>query len=200
MDTLERAPARLHLPADVAAQERAKYAQIWSIPEYHDHSPGLESVDRFMNVLAPPAGASVIDLGAGACVAGMRFLAHGLDPWFLDLTDTAVPPAVDRRRLILAPLWADWAKGRRWDYGFCCDVLEHIPTEYAMLVVERILAACDVAWLQVSLVPDSFGQRIGEPLHLTVQPFAWWLCRIAGLGEIVDARDLCGMGLYVVRR
>jgi hypothetical protein len=47
---------------------------------------------------------------------------------------------------------------------------------------------------------DGYGKFIGKPLHLTVQAFAWWRDRIATLGNLIEARDLCGTGLYVVQR
>ena len=197
--------------ADGAAQERAKYAEIWStVPEYRKYSPGLENVERFMSVLEPKVGSTVIDIGCGTGGAGLSLQNdHGLKSWWLDITDAALDPGIERSRFIESPLWApDWSVKhsgplqveRRWDYGFCCDVLEHIPTEYAMLTVDRILASCQTAWLQICLVPDEFGKKIGEPLHLTVKPFSWWLVRLATLGTVIDARDLCGNGLYVVTR
>lgn len=193
----------LHL-ADGAAQERAKYAEIWSsIPEYRNFSPGLVNVGRFMSVLQPRPGASLIDIGCGAGVAGLAFEQRGFDVTYLDITDAGLEPAVDRSKFIQAPLWSHvWRKHRTpgWDFGFCCDVLEHIPTEYTMLVLERIVGASATTWLQISLKPDNFGRAIGEPLHLTVRPFQWWLVRLATLGHVIEARDLCGDGLYIVGR
>lgn len=188
--------------ADGAAQERVKYAEIWSLPEYRKaHSPGLENVERFMSVLAPKPGERVIDIGCGSGSAGLEFDRLGLRAWWLDITDAGLNESVDRSRFIETPLWSRWGGkiSPMWDYGFCCDVLEHIPPEYAMLTADRILSACKVAWLQISLRPDEFGKLIGEPLHLTVRPFDWWLIRLATLGEVMDARDLCGVGLYIVR-
>jgi hypothetical protein len=79
-------------------------------------------------------------------------------------------------------------------------VLEHIPPEFTMLSISKIIDSCEVSWLQICNQPDQFGAVIGKPLHLTVQPFAWWLERIRTLGVVVDARDLCGTSLYVVAR
>jgi hypothetical protein len=31
-----------------------------------------------------------------------------------------------------------------------------------------------------------------------VQPFKWWLERLRSLGLVLDARDLCGAGLFIV--
>lgn len=188
----------LHV-ADGAAQERAKYQEIWSIPEYRVQSPGLEDVDHFMDVMDPPHGSSLIDIGCGEGLAGLEFAKRGFHVNWLDLTDAGLSPKVDRSRFIEAPLWSNWPRDL-WDYGYCCDVLEHIPSEYTMICVGRILQACETAWLRIALTPDAFGQMIGEPLHLTVRPFDWWLVRLATLGKVKDARDLCGVGLYVVSR
>ena len=189
--------------ADAAAQERAKYAEIWSIPEYKEFSPGLENVQRFMDVIEPKSAETLIDIGCGAGVAGLAFQERGLTVNWLDLTDAGLDPKIDRRRFIETPIWGPWNGYRsrhQWDYGFCCDVMEHIPTEYTMLCVNRILWHCRKVWFQIALVPDEFGKLIGEPLHLTVQPYKWWLVRLASVGKVIDARDLCGTGLYVVTR
>ena len=79
-------------------------------------------------------------------------------------------------------------------------MLEHIPTEYTMLVIERCLEAAPVSFFHISFDPDSFGQYIGQPLHLTQQPFAWWRDRLGELGALVDARDLLGHGIFLLRR
>lgn len=193
---------------DAAAQERDKYSEIWSLQEYRNaHSPGLENVERFMSWLRPKSGAgifggSIIDIGCGQGQSVLEFQARGLTAWGLDITSTALDPTIDRARFIETPLWdPNWPKQGPWNFGFCCDVLEHIPPEYAMLTVDRILDACGIAWLQIANGPDNFGPKLlGESLHLTVQPFKWWLLRIATLGEVIDARDLCGASVFVVSR
>jgi hypothetical protein len=186
---------------DGAAQERDKYRDIWSMSEYRDaDSPGLENVQRFVEVLQPKPGSTIIDIGCGTGVAGLEFVRLGMQSWWLDITATPLHSDVPRERFIEAPLWNDWVRRNRWSYGFCCDVLEHIPTEYTMLCLQRIIEACDVAWLQIANKTDAFGPLlIGEPLHLTVRPYSWWLIRLATLGHVIDARDLCGQSLFVVK-
>ena len=201
---------------DGSAHEREKYSEIWSrFPEYRKHSPGLENVERFLKVMQPKPGATIIDLGCGEGVAGLAFEAAGLNVDFLDITDAGLKPEVAPEQFHRRPLWEpipmrtfatigerDRAimHNRRFDYGFCCDVLEHIPPEYTMLCIRNIVDSCDKAWLQIALRPDEFGQLIGEPLHLTVQPFTWWLTRIATIASVLDARDLCGDGLFIISR
>lgn len=156
--------------------------------------------------MRPHSGARIIDLGCGAANAGLDLADRGYDVTYLDITDAALPPIIDRKHFIQSPLWGKWGvgcrhgNGHRWDYGFCCDVLEHIPVEYTMLCIDRILEYCSVAWLQICNKGDDFGKMIGEPLHVTVQPYSWWLVRIATLGKVVEARDLCDDSLFVVTR
>lgn len=186
---------------DLLQHEVEKYKAAWEIPSYHTYSPGHKNVSRFMDVLNPDPGSSIIDLGCGAGVAGLEFKKLGMNVTWLDLTSAGLSKEVPKQDFIESPLWDNWnSAGRHWDYGFCCDVLEHIPTEFTMLTIAKILESCDVLWLQIALRPDEFGKLVGEPLHLTVQPFAWWLPRIALLGKILDARDLIADGLFVVAR
>lgn len=181
--------------------ERAKYAELWShVPEYRDFSPGLQNVKRFMEVMKPNAGATILDIGCGTGAAGLMFEQFGLRPHWLDITEAGLIPAIKKERFTRTALWGGWAEEFDCDYGFCCDVMEHIPTEYTMLVIDRIVAACKTTWFQIALVPDQFGATIGQPLHLTVKPFVWWLERMKMAGKVIDARDLCGQALYVVQR
>lgn len=192
----------LNIP-NVELQEKEKYSEIWNIDEYKGaDSPGLENVKNFIKVLNPPSWASVIDLGCGSGLAGIELEKLGFDTWYLDITSMALLSDVNKDKFIESPLWKNWgnAKHFKWEYGYCCDVLEHIPTEYVMLCVSQILRRCEVAWLHISQMPDKFGPLLlGEDLHLTVRPFTWWLLRLQTLGEVTDARDLCETGLFVVR-
>lgn len=189
------------LASDCSIQERDKYAEIWSREEYREaHSPGVENVDRFMSVMKPRDGSTIIDVGCGSGHAGLALASRGLQSYYMDITDAGLDPAVPRHDFYQQAAWSPWP-GKNFDYGFCCDVLEHIPPEYALLVCDRIVSRCGVAWLQICNEPDNFGPAlIGKPLHLTVKPYAWWLSRLAALGKVVDARDLCGISLFVVTR
>ncbi len=183
---------------DGAAQERDKYAEIWQFEDYRKESPGDAAAIQFLDVMKPLPCSTVVDIGCGQGGAGLKLEKADLAVTWVDITDSALYPDVPRGRFIQRPMWEDWAEGRRWDYGFCVDVLEHLPPEYTMLCIHRILSACRMSWLQIANQPDTFGQKIGEVLHLTVRPFTWWLVRLATIGKITDARDLSGRSLFIV--
>jgi len=183
--------------------EREKYNKIWTVPEYCNFSPGLRNVERFMKVIDPKPESTLVDVGCGGGVAGLEFEKLGLRVWYLDLVCNQLKPEIDKKRFIESPIWGDWKfphSGQKWEYGFCCDVMEHIPPEYTMLCLDRIIKNCRVSWFQISLIPEGMGSAIGETLHLTVKPFDWWLMKFGTLGKILDARDLLNAGLYVVMK
>jgi len=187
---------------DPLEPERDKYQAMWSHDAYHKVSPGLEMVDAFMRVIQPTPGETLIDLGCGDGRAGLAFQTKGLRVTWLDFVEV-LDEKVDRGRFLNCPIWDyRWTKLFRsnWDYCYCVDVMEHLPQEYTMLSIERIAQACRTAFIAIALLPDVNGQLIGQQLHLTVQPFAWWRDRIASICNLVDARDLCGRGLYLVSK
>ena len=60
------------------------------------------------------------------------------------------------------------------EYGFCTDVMEHIPPDKVGVVLDNILKAAQRVWFSIALFEDACGKLIGETLHLSVHPFEWW--------------------------
>lgn len=90
---------------------------------------------------------------------------------------------------------------RFFDWAYCCDVMEHIPPQFTMLVVHRLLNIVrQGVFFSISLVPDQFGYLAGEPLHKTVQPFTWWRDALGEMGSVIDCRDLGNVGTYLVMK
>lgn len=191
----------------IAAQERAKYEACWANPEYHNHSPGAHWAELFMEMAGThrlrKRGAfqfgDVIDLGCGAGEGGKRLLELGARRVaFLDQVRVEGVP----EPFCLQPLWLPihGEHDRCYDYGYCCDVMEHLPKEFTMLAASNMLDACDRVFFSISFVPDHFGKTIGEPLHLTVENFTWWRDRLRELGTVIEARDMLGEGVFLVER
>jgi len=186
-------------PSVVTQSEMAKYEIAWSLPDYvSDGSPGEYYADMFQSIADSQPGDSVIDLGCGAGRGG-KALKEKLDlnVTYQDFVKVDGVPSP----FIQQPLWHDLPKRNPlWKYGYCCDVMEHIPSEYVMLVVHNIMAACDRALFSISFVPDIMGKYVGSPLHLTIQPYTWWCDRLAEFGELTEARDMLGQGVFYVKR
>jgi hypothetical protein len=191
--------------------ETEKYEAAWSYPAYAEYSPGLEAVDLFERMVEenstsrgllkeiaygdPPKRGSLIDLGCGSGKAGIELSERGFDVTLMDLTPKG--KVGTGLSMIVGSLWHPIPG--KYRFGYCCDVMEHIPPEYTMLVISNILRACEYAFFQICLVDDNFGALVGEPLHLTVMPFVWWRDQIKELGDLVESRDLIQNGAYLVR-
>jgi hypothetical protein len=180
---------------DILKHEQGKYEQIWDLPAYSDNSPGSKYADMFMQITGAQPKDSVIDLGCGAGAGGRALVEHKLLVTYLDFVQVPDVP----EPFIQQSLWEPISAGT-WKYGFCCDVMEHLPPEFSMLAVHNMLEACDGVFFSIAFAPDYFGRFVGEPLHLNVKPFVWWRDRLAGMGNLIEARDLLGEGVFYVTR
>lgn len=182
----------------VLEKEVSKYERIWDFAAYKEESPGVHWLEKFLRIVQPEPGASIVDIGAGAGAASRLLKDKGFDVIGIDLVSTAWEHK--DIKLVKGTLWDHVA----WTpidvhYGFCCDVMEHIPTEYVGLVVDNILNHVNMGcFFSISFMPDNGGKLIGEQLHLTIKPFTWWRDLFRELGTLEDARDLPGMGLFYV--
>src|SRR5574343_259069 len=152
--------------------EQAKYEAMWSHPEYRVVAPGAWAVPTFLEAANPRLGETVRDLGCGTGRAGLGLQAAGLE-----VTQYDFAPNCRDAEVQLPFELHDLTKpvpGLPADYAYCCDVLEHIPTDDVLRVLTNVVRAGRKAFLQISCTEDHMGVLIGEPLHLTVKPYAWW--------------------------
>lgn len=162
--------------------EALKYGKLWETDIYRAVAPGEHVVQLFVSQANPKPGSTVIDFGCGTGRAALLLAAFGrMNVTMVDFTGNCLDPdikaACDTQKDVLRFVKADLEKPLPvvGEYGFCTDVMEHIPTEKVDRVLDHILLAARHVFFQISLVDDVCGKLIGEPLHLTVQPFAWWL-------------------------
>lgn len=150
----------------LADHERDKYERMWARSEYHICSPGELSAPDAMKVFGQPG--TLIDFGCGDGKALRLFREAGYAAIGVDhvklLPDT-----------IQSCLWSLPADLPVVDFGYCADVMEHIPPERVKDVLFGISSLVDRAYFRIATVPDGMGRLIGETLHLTVQPAEWWL-------------------------
>lgn len=187
-------------------RECAKYEAMWAMPGYATYSPGEQMIPILLDMIPPSARGPVLDAGCGSGKGALALQAAGFeDVRLCDLTDTGLVDAARGFPFDRACLWQPlrpqlrYLPGGAVDWVYCCDVLEHIPEAFTMLVVSRLLeVARRGVFLSISTVPDSHGVWIGERLHHTVQPFVWWRDQLRELGTVLEARDLLMAGAFLV--
>ena len=116
--------------------EAEKYAHLWCYDEYRAVAPGEDCVDDFLKHFEP---GKVIDFGCGTGRPGLRIKEAGFDVLLVDFTencrDLEAMTLPFLRHDLTQPLPVAAA------YGFCTDVLEHIPPPDLETVVQNITAA-----------------------------------------------------------
>lgn len=175
--------------ADALAQrERAKYRQMWQHAAYRLSSPGEACVERAIEQLGMRRGDSVTDFGCGTGRAAALLQRQGLIVRAIDHADNCLDPQI-QVPLEVACLW-HLPPGEITDYGFCADVMEHIPPERVTDVLTQIARRVRRAvFFHISTMPDSCGRLIGERLHLTVEPAAWWVARVEQAFRVTTRRQ-----------
>lgn len=185
---------------NIVDTERGKYEDMWGVDAYAVHSPGEMFLPLFLDMVGS-SRTSVIDAGCGSGKGALALQSAGFNVRCCDLTDAGLVPEARIFPFDTVCLWDNLAlKIGFADWVYCCDVLEHIPTEFTMLVIARLLGiARKGVFLSISFTPDVMGTWIGTPLHQTVQPFVWWRDNLRAIGELVEARDLLNAGVFLVK-
>lgn len=177
-------PAMFNAPKEVL-DEAEKYSRMWMHPAYRDLSPGEDCVERFIT-LAKPSG-TVIDFGCGTGRAGVKMAKNGLDVTLVDFTDNSR----DECAMALPFVRHDLTQPIQLsaNFGFCADVMEHIPTADVESVISNIMACAKTVFFNISTVPDELGRAINQTLHLTVRPCEWWRGLFEKLGHEISWHD-----------
>jgi SAM-dependent methyltransferase len=192
----------------ILVAERDTYDQMWAIDAYATLSPGVQYLPLFLDAITAHEGplprwhaSSVLDAGTGSGKGALALRAAGLTVTLCDLTDAGLVDEARDLPFHVTPLWEPLRRIVGWhDWVYCCDVLEHIPPPFTMLVVSRLLeVARKGVFLSISLQPDAFGAWIGKPLHQSVQSFSEWRDQLATIGTVLEARDLLTVGVYLVQ-
>lgn len=169
----------------IEQQEIKKYSDMWEFDSYRERSPGLRFVDDAVRLLQPKPGKSIVDLGCGTGRVSAYFKRMGLNTTALDLVPNACTEFDGN--FVCAPLWRLDEIGS-FDYGFCADVMEHLPTEVIDQCLLEIASHCKLTYFQIANFVDHEGDKIGQQLHLTVKPFSWWAAKITKNYKVVSSR------------
>lgn len=167
------------------ASEKSKYERVWRHAVYANKSPGEREAPYFHEAIWSTRGVphkfSVIDFGSGTGRGAMALHELGWNAVCVDFArnaNTAILPFYE------ACLWDLPLELRRAHWGFCCDVMEHIPPEKVLDVLRAIRSKVEFGcWFKIAVVNDRMGpQLIGEPLHLCVRAPSWWMSVISLCG------------------
>lgn len=173
--------------------EQEKYTAMWDLPQYREFSPGEQVAQTFIDIAKPDA--CVLDLGCGTGRGGLA-ISKVAPVVLLDFTENSRDPEA----MLLPFIRCDLTKNVpiKAKFGFCTDVLEHIPPEDVDAVLVNITGAVKKLFLQISLVPDAMGALIGHDLHLSVHPFEWWMDSLSRFGKIEWAQDHGESALFYI--
>ena len=163
--------------------ERAKYTEAWNHAAYRERSPGMRFLNDALDKLKPADGASFLDIGCGTGRVSAELTRRGYDVTATDIAANACDEFDGP--LIIAPIW-DFPHLAWFDFGFCADVMEHLPTEKVDASLACIAASCNTVYFQIANFEDH-GEMVGGGLHLhlTVEPMRWWLEKIrANFNEV----------------
>ena len=177
------AGAKGHPPeVKIGLTEQAKYEKMWNIEDYRKVAPGEGTAHTFLEQARPLKDSTVIDFGCGTGRGGLMIALFGNTiVTLLDFAENALDD--DVRQIVKAqPERLKWLQANLTkqipitaSYGYCTDVMEHIPPEQVDLVLTNILRAANNVFFQISMEDDVMGARIGESLHLSVHPYDWWV-------------------------
>jgi hypothetical protein len=173
---------------NLAEAEGQKYRAVWGNDRYRDIAPGMRYLDSALEWLKPTPGASFTDWGCGTGRAGEALADKGFAVRLVDIAPNAYRGTLP---FTTACLWQlDGAAVPATDYGYCTDVMEHIPTEYVDDVLAgiaaRTVAAC---YFQIALFEDHHYTQHGQ-LHLTVKPGEWWQEHLSRHFKAVEVRKI----------
>jgi SAM-dependent methyltransferase len=170
--------AAIHIPM----AEPDKYTAMWAHDSYRNVSPGELVAQTFIEICKPSG--LVADLGCGTGRGAIEIAKAGCEVVLVDFTENSRDPEAKSFNFLKADLSKPIPL--RADYGYCCDVMEHIPPEQVDTVIRNVMAVAPKAFFQISTVPDQMGVLIGEKLHLSVHPLRWWIDRFNSLGFAVQ--------------
>ena len=164
MQTMWNTPA-----ADLT--EKDKYRRMWQFDMYRTFSPAEQVVDQIAAFIDKPG--SVIDFGCGTGRAQLALTHKGFDVIGVDFADNCRDAEAQQLPFLEWDLSLPCPLGGMW--GYCCDVMEHIPPHQVDDVIRNIANSCsEGVFFRIEFAPDGMGALIGQPLHLSVHGADWW--------------------------
>ncbi len=182
-------------------REREKYEEMWTHDAYRRDAPGAAFVDEAVDALGIQQGDSLIDFGAGTGRASFIFHEFkGLDVTAVDFVPAAFEYATGCIKFVQACLW-ELPESLSADWGYCTDVMEHIPPEKVEDVVAGIASRIKRGvYFNIATRPDNLGARIGRKLHMTVMEAHSWRAILSKYFAQVETQVREGEATFICKR
>lgn len=158
--------------------ERSKYELMWEFDAYRTSSPGEQLVHDAITEMGMAGGDSLIDFGCGPGRATSILQKAGIRATGLDIAANCLDDGVEVpfRQVCLWDLPEDIDPA---DWGYCCDVMEHIPPDKVDAVLANIRAKTKRGvFFNIAFLHDTHGEVIQQRLHLTIHSEGWWLNKL----------------------
>lgn len=178
-------------------REREKYRAMWDRDVYRKVAPGEMKVEQAIEALGMLPGESVIDFGCGTGRASAKFDSLGFSVTAIDFAENCLDAGVNVP-LTVSCLWD--LPDIRGKYGYCTDVMEHIPGDKVMDVLRGIAERTDSAFFNIATRDDSLGVLIGRKLHLSVMPGDVWLNIIKSYWDDVSMVEDGGEATFICKQ
>lgn len=158
-------------------REREKYEEIWNHKNYRKFSPGERLVDDAFKLMGMDEHNTLIDFGCGTGRAANKFKKdYGMQVAGIDHAKNCLDSDVNIN-VLNACLWNinELCPDISFDWGYCTDVMEHIPTEKVNDVISNISRIVTKGcFFNIATRDDDMGVLIGRKLHMTVANAEAW--------------------------
>lgn len=168
-DMVAAANVRGDIPLEM--REQQKYVEMWHSEAYRKTAPGENHVDDAIRLLGMKPGESVIDFGCGTGRGAQALRDMGMQVTAVDFAPNCLDRDV-RVPFVQACLWDLPPMEANW--GYCTDVMEHIPTEKVIDVIKGIAERVQGCYFAIAIRDDALGYITGKKLHLSLlEPLQW---------------------------
>jgi hypothetical protein len=178
--------------------EKEKYERLWSLPDYRIHAPGEDEAEAFLTLANPRIGDSVLDFGCGTGRAALRLHVAGLRVVLVDFAPNCRDPGAAHLPFFELDLTEPMAL--RADYGFCTDVMEHIPPEATRKALAAMFASAARIYFRIDTKPDLCGALINQELHVALLHHEEWRALLSEYGAVTHERDGGDYSVFYVER
>ena len=176
--------------------EKTNTGRQW--PDYGHFSCGADSFPDFLDAAKPKPGETVVDWGCGSGKASKLLYDYGLDVTAVDFAFNCLDEDIElltKDNPMFRFIEHDIGKyiALPSEYGFCVDVLEHLPEDEVDAALDSMLYNSKHLFLQIDTAKDGFGQHPEiqeENLHLTVKPYQYWLDKLVSKTVVIHKSNI----------